>query len=100
MTLGTIATVISLLGTLIGIIKVLATQGKKISVLMKAQQAQMRNQMLVQYHFYIDRGYITDDEMDDWENQYQAYHCLGANGVLDKRRDELMHLPSKKDGIN
>ena len=34
--------------------------------------------------------------MEDWENQYQAYHSLGENGILDSRRAELLKLPNRK----
>lgn len=88
--------------TIIGVPSVLSCaaflyrQGKKVSVLMKAQQAQMRQTLMDLYHKYKDQGYVEDDDMDDWENQYQAYHSLGKNGILDKRREELLKLPSKK----
>ena len=68
----------------------------QISILMKAQQAQMRNQLLEQYHRYIQQGYISEEEMEDWENQYQAYHSLGKNGVLDSRREKLLSLPNSR----
>lgn len=62
---------------------------------MKSQQAQMRSQLLKDYSTYKAQGYITDLQLQDWENQYQAYHELGANGVLDSRRAELLNLPLK-----
>ena len=67
---------------------------KQLKVLAKAQQAQMRSQLLEQYHSYIKDGYISEEHMEDWENQYQAYHSLGENGILDSRRETLMKLPS------
>ncbi len=68
---------------------------KELKVLVKAQQAQMRSQLLDQYHAYMDEGWISEEHMEDWENQYQAYHSLGENGVLDSRRDDLLHLPNR-----
>ena len=67
---------------------------KQLKVLAKAQQAQMRSQLLQQYHLYMDDGWISEEHMEDWENQYQAYHCLGENGVLDSRRADLLKLKS------
>ena len=49
-----------------------------------------------QYHFYMDDGWISEEHMEDWENQYQAYHSLGENGILDSRRAELLKLPNRK----
>ena len=69
---------------------------KQLKVLTKAQQAQMRSQLLEQYHFYMDDGWISEEHMEDWENQYQAYHSLGENGILDSRREDLLKLPNKK----
>ena len=70
---------------------------KQLKVLVKAQQAQMRSQLLEQYHDYMDAGWISEEHMEDWENQYQAYHSLGENGVLDSRRKQLLQLPNKKE---
>ena len=67
---------------------------RQLKVLAKAQQAQMRSQLLEQYHRYLKDGYISEEHMEDWENQYQAYHSLGENGILDSRRETLMKLPS------
>lgn len=63
---------------------------------MKSQQAQMRSQLLDQYHKYMDQGFITEEQLEDWENQYQSYHELGQNGILDARRTQLFQLPNKK----
>ena len=68
---------------------------KKLNILAKAQQAQMRSQLLAQYHLYMDDGWISEEHMEDWECQHQAYHSLGENGVLDHRREELLDLKSK-----
>ena len=67
---------------------------RQMKVLAKAQQAQMRSQLLEQYHKYMKDGYISEEHMEDWENQYQAYHSLGENGILDNRRNALLKLPS------
>lgn len=67
----------------------------KISILMKAVQAQMRRDLLKQYYDAKERGYISSDDLDEWINQYNSYHALGKNGVLDKRKDELLTMPTK-----
>ena len=66
----------------------------QLKTLAKAQQAQMRSQLLEQYHKHLSAGWISEEDMEEWENQYQAYHSLGENGVLDSRRETLMQLPS------
>ena len=70
---------------------------KHIDILQKAQKAQMRSQMIRQYEEYMKQGYIEQIYLDDWMNQYIAYHQLvGPNAVLDARKDDLIHLPNHK----
>ena len=70
---------------------------KQIKILMTAQQAQMRSQLLKDYHHYVNRGFIYESELEDWENQYKAYHSLGANGIMDNRRERLLKLDVKEE---
>lgn len=70
---------------------------KNIEILQKAQKAQMRSQLLKQHDDYMAQGYIEQLYLDDWINQYNAYHALvGPNAVLDARKDDLIHLPNHK----
>ena len=70
---------------------------QSINILQSAQKAQMRSQLLKQYDEYMAQGYIEPIYLDDWVNQYNAYHQLvGANAVLDARLEELIHLPNHK----
>jgi hypothetical protein len=70
--------------------------GKRLDILMNAQQKQMRRDLTQDYHKYIAQGFIDDDDLDMWEASYQAYHSLGANGVIDSRRDDLIKLNSRQ----
>lgn len=73
---------------------------RHIDILQKAQKAQMRSQMLNQYESYITDGYIENIYLDDWMNQYKAYHeLMGDNDVLDARKDELIRLPNHKPNV-
>ena len=68
----------------------------KLEILHAAQKAQMRSQLLEQYYLIKERGFVWSDELDDWINQYKAYHELvGENGVLDARKTELEHFDSR-----
>lgn len=67
---------------------------RKLKVFMESQQAQMRNEMLNQYKNYIKQGWIDIEDLENWENQYQKYHLLGANGVMDGKRSQLIALPN------
>lgn len=80
------------------------TYTKHIVILMKAQKAQMRAQLLKDYYFFESQGYISDIELQEWQNQYNAYHELvGENGILDDRYRKLLALPNERrrtDDIN
>ena len=70
-----------------------------VNILQKAQKAQMRSQLLKQYDEYMAQGYIEQIYLDDWLNQYNAYHQLvGNNAVLDARMQDLIKLPNHKKG--
>lgn len=69
----------------------------QIKILMNAQQAQMRSQLLKDYYTYKRRGFVYEAELSDWISQYDAYHSLGANGVMDKRKETLLDMDTKED---
>lgn len=77
-------------------IKTCVKYTKQLKILMKSQQAQMRTKLLEKYHYYIDQGWISEEALEDWENQYKSYHDLGENGILDARRAQLLTLPNRK----
>ena len=69
--------------------------GRDMRILMNAQQKQMRRTLMIDYHKYMDADKITDEELDLWEEDYQAYHSLGENGIMDSRREDLIKLNSQ-----
>ena len=82
------------------VVAILKKMGKfsgQIKILMNAQQAQMRSQLLKDYYKYKERGFIYEAEMADWESQYKSYHELGANGIMDKRRESLLTMETRKE---
>lgn len=101
--LNKILTVLGLLGIpsiftlIVFVLKKVQADAKQIKILMAAQQAQMRSQLLKDYYHYMNRGFVYESELSDWENQYQAYHSLGANGIMDNRRQKLMDLETKEE---
>lgn len=68
---------------------------QKVDVLMNAVQKQMKRDLTNDYHKYMKQGFIDDDDLDAWIENYEAYHALGMNGVLTARRDDLIKLNSK-----
>ena len=60
-----------------------------------------RNQLVAQGRLYLDRGYITMDEYEEYESEYDIYSRLGGNGLarrVFKQVDELPILPNGIDG--
>jgi len=77
-------------------IKACITFYKKLDILASAQKAQMRGQLLDQFYVYKERNFVYQDQLDEWMNQYDAYHQLvGKNGVLDSRKDEILKIQVK-----
>lgn len=66
----------------------------KFDVLMESQQAQMRDSLLKDYKKISSDGWVDIDDLMEWENRYQKYHSLGANGVMDSKRSALLQLPN------
>ncbi|MBR4406090.1 MAG: hypothetical protein IKT30_06925 [Bacteroidaceae bacterium] len=85
----------SLFTMVVFMLKKLFSLGKKMAILMDAQQKQMRRDLTLDYHKYMAAGQIDDDDLDMWEQAYQAYHALGENGIMDARRQDLIHLNSQ-----
>lgn len=61
-----------------------------------------RNQLIALGRSYIERGYITMDEYEEYEAEYQIYSALGGNGLarrVFKQVDELPMMPNLIEGI-
>jgi hypothetical protein len=56
-----------------------------------------RNQLITLGRSYIERGYITMDEYEEYEAEYQIYSALGGNGLARRifvQVDELPMMPN------
>lgn len=58
-------------------------------------QALLRAQMINDYYKFNEKGFAPLHAKDNFENCYKQYHNLGANGMMDKLRDEFLSLPLK-----
>ena len=67
-----------------------------IDLLKKGTQASLRNDLYELREKYCKRGYASIEEKREFENTYENYHNLGANGVMDYIHKEVMSLPSEK----
>ena len=60
-----------------------------------------KNQLLSLGRIYLDRGYITMDEYEEYEAEYKLYSALGGNGLarrVFKQVDDLPIMPNNIDG--
>ena len=64
-------------------------------LLKKGIQALLKNDLKVRYDFWLDQEYAPEDARDDLETEYQIYHSLGKNGVMDDRRNRFLRLPTE-----
>lgn len=58
-------------------------------------QALLRAQMIADYNKWSDRGYAPIYARQNFENCWQQYHSLGANGVMDNIHELFFQLPTE-----
>lgn len=58
-----------------------------------------RNQLITIGRSYIERGYITMDEYEEYEAEYQIYSALGGNGLARRVFEQVDELPMMPDLI-
>ena len=68
---------------------------KALAAIKLGTQASLRNQMIQMWETYSRMGYAPIAVKDDFENVYQNYHNLGANGVMDDIRSKFLALPTE-----
>lgn len=57
-----------------------------------------KNQLVSQGHEYLKRGYITMDEYEEYEAEYQVYSILGGNGLARRIFEQVDELPMMPNG--
>ena len=59
-----------------------------------------KNQLVSQGREYLKRGYITMDEYEEYEAEYQVYSALGGNGLARRIFEQVDELPMTPNGID
>ena len=59
-----------------------------------------RNQLITLGRAYLDRGYITMDEYEEYEAEYKLYSVLGGNGLARRIFEQVDNLPMTPNGID
>ena len=84
---------------LLGIPALLAGGAKYILAQIKGLRlgvkALLRAQMIDDYNRWTDRGYAPIYAKQNFENCWEQYHNLGANGVMDDIHKKFLALPTE-----
>lgn len=79
------------------------TQTKKnieqINAVKRGVQALLRAQMISDYNKWMDKGYAPIYARQNFENCWQNYHDLGANGVMDDIHIRFLQLPTEPEDV-
>lgn len=59
-----------------------------------------KNQLVSQGREYLNRGYITMDEYEEYESEFKVYESLGGNGLARRIFKQVDDLPMIPDGID
>lgn len=63
----------------------------------RALKALLRAEIRERHHHYVERGWITAHELDEFIDMYNAYKELGGNGTVEKMYQTVINLPIKED---
>ena len=66
---------------------------KKTESVQLGVQALLRDRLYSTYMKYSEKGYAPIYARENFENMYNQYHILGANGVMDDIYRKFMALP-------
>ena len=81
---------------LIAVWKKIKQNEKKTESVQLGVQALLRDRLYYTYTKYEEKGYAPIYARENFENMYQQYHILGANGVMDDVYHKFMDLPLEK----
>lgn len=90
MTVYQILCILSIPALVAGILKVIFNQIKGVKL---GVQALLRAQMIHDYNKWAERGYAPIYARENFQNCWNQYHALGANGVMDDIHNKFLMLP-------
>lgn len=65
----------------------------KLDSLNDATQTTMRTQLIHYAQKFIARGWITGEERASWQDMYEKYSALNANGLIEGYHHRVSELP-------
>lgn len=72
----------------------------KLDALTRATQVNMRQSLIHTFEKYWQRGWVTPEERAAWVDTYEAYHSLGANGLIESYRRKLDEVHEREIGVD
>lgn len=63
---------------------------RKDDIRFEAQMNSLKNNLMRDFYFYIDRGYISFEELSLLEDVYHSYTCLNGNGCVKATWDNFI----------
>ena len=70
---------------------------KKTESVQLGVQALLRDRLYSTYLHYQEKGFAPIYARENFENMYNQYHVLGANGDMDDIYRKFMNLPLEKE---
>ena len=102
MTIYNILTLLFGSGVLVGIARYFVSRIRRVERKNEAVclgvQALLRDRLIQEYNYYMDKGYAPIYAKENFENMWIQYHNLGVNGVMDEIHETFKHLPTEKKG--
>ena len=74
------------------IVWILKQQKGERSANSKGMMLLLRGQLKEYHKEYMQRGWVTSEELADYLEMYDAYHSLGGNGVATKWQEDIKRL--------
>ena len=82
------------------IINAIMNHSKSYKILVHADQLLMKDRIKHLGKSYIDRGWVTIEELEDFHEMHQCYHEeLGGNGFLTALVNSVDALPTKPSNV-
>lgn len=77
--------------------KLLKTNQTETMAIKCGIQALLRTQMISDWNKYSRKGFAPIYAKENFENVWQQYHSLGANGVMNDIHEKFLDLPTGSD---
>ena len=73
--------------------KIIDQSNTKIDLLIEGIKEMLKSELKILHKEYVDKGYISSEELDNFNHLYGVYHSLGGNGTGTRYHEEVCRLP-------